>query len=42
MGSGPFKFVAIETGQSIKGVKNPDYYQKGLPYLYGFYRHLCR
>src|SRR4249919_2638862 len=36
MGSGPFKFAAIETGQSIKGVKNPDYYHKGLPYLDGF------
>ena len=36
VGSGPFKFAAIETGQSIKGVKNPDYYLKGLPYLDGF------
>src|SRR6266481_2268249 len=36
LGSGPFKFAAIETGQSVKGVKNPDYYQKGLPYLDGF------
>src|SRR5215813_13640317 len=36
LGSGPFKFAAIETGQSIKGVKNPDYYQKGLPFLDGF------
>ncbi len=36
MGSGPFKFVAYETGQSIKGVRNPDYYHKGLPYLDGF------
>jgi len=40
LGSGPFKFAAIETGQSIKGVKNPDYYHKGLPYLDGF-THLC-
>src|SRR5207237_7753570 len=24
------------TGQSIKGVKNPDYYNKELPYLDGF------
>src|SRR5438034_9672913 len=24
--SGPFRFAAIETGQPIKGVKNPDYY----------------
>ena len=36
MGSGPFKFVDYETGQSIKGVRNPDYYHKGLPYLDGF------
>src|ERR1041384_7005721 len=35
-GSGPFKFVAYETGQSIRGVRNPDYYQPGLPYLDGF------
>ncbi len=33
LGSGPFKFVAYETGQSIKGARNPDYYHKGLPYL---------
>ena len=36
MGSGPFKFVDYEIGQSIKGVRNPDYYHKGLPYLDGF------
>jgi peptide/nickel transport system substrate-binding protein len=36
LGSGPFKFVEYETGQSIKGVRNPDYYRKGLPYLDGF------
>jgi peptide/nickel transport system substrate-binding protein len=35
-GSGPFKFAEYETGQSIKGVRNPDYYRKGLPYLDGF------
>src|SRR5262245_31176267 len=33
MGSGPFKFSAYEVGQSIKGVRNPDYYHKGQPYL---------
>ena len=27
---------SYETGQSIKGVRNPDYYHKGLPYLDGF------
>jgi peptide/nickel transport system substrate-binding protein len=36
MGSGPFKFVSYEVGQSIKGVRSPDYYHKGLPYLDGF------
>ena len=36
MGSGPFKFAGYEVGQSIKGVRNPDYYRKGLPYLDGF------
>jgi peptide/nickel transport system substrate-binding protein len=36
LGSGPFKFTGYEAGQSIKGVRNPDYYHKGLPYLDGF------
>src|SRR5437762_4509288 len=36
MGSGPFKLVDYQTGQSIKGERNPDYYHKGLPYLDGF------
>src|SRR5713101_5003251 len=36
LGSGPFKFAEYQIGQSIKGVKNPDYYHKGLPYLDGF------
>jgi peptide/nickel transport system substrate-binding protein len=36
MGSGPFNFVSYDTGQSIKGVRNPNYYHKGLPYLDGF------
>ena len=36
VGSGPFKFAAYETGQSISGVRNPDYYHPGLPYLDGF------
>ena len=33
MGSGPFKLVSYEVGQSIKGERNKDYYHKGLPYL---------
>jgi peptide/nickel transport system substrate-binding protein len=36
MGSGPFKFAGYETGQSIKGERNPDYFKPGLPYLDGF------
>src|SRR3954464_14213324 len=36
LGSGPFKFVEYETGQSISGVRNPEYYHSGLPYLDGF------
>ena len=40
LGSGPFKFVGYEAGQSIKGERNPDYYHKGLPYLDGVRRHL--
>src|SRR5512133_1711791 len=36
LGSGPFKFAGYEVGQSIKGVRNPDYYHKGLPHLDGF------
>jgi peptide/nickel transport system substrate-binding protein len=36
MGSGPFKFVSYEAGQSIKGVRNPDFYHPGQPYLDGF------
>jgi peptide/nickel transport system substrate-binding protein len=36
LGSGPFKFQEYQTGQSIKGVRNPDYYRKGLPYLDGY------
>ena len=36
LGSGPFKFSSYEIGQSIKGVRNPDYYHQGKPYLDGF------
>src|SRR6201985_2804820 len=36
LGSGPFKFAGYEVGQSIKGVRNPDYYIEVLPYLDGF------
>jgi peptide/nickel transport system substrate-binding protein len=36
MGSGPFKFVRYEAGQSMTGERNPDYFRPGLPYLDGF------
>jgi peptide/nickel transport system substrate-binding protein len=36
MGSGPFKFAGYEIGQSIRGVRNPEYYHHGQPYLDGF------
>ena len=36
MGSGPFKFTDYQIGQSISGVRNENYYHKGLPYLDGF------
>ena len=36
LGSGAFKFSVYETGQSIKGVRNPDYYHRGRPYLDSF------
>jgi peptide/nickel transport system substrate-binding protein len=37
MGTGPFKFVELQIGQAIKGVRNPDYFHKGLPYLDGIH-----
>src|SRR5215472_6871292 len=36
MGSGPFVFEELQTGQLIKGKRNPHYYHQGLPYLDGF------
>jgi len=36
LGSGPFKLEAYEVGQSVKGVRNPDFYHPGQPYLDGF------
>ena len=35
IGTGPFKFVEFKMNESIKLVKNPDYWKKGLPYLDG-------
>ncbi len=36
MGSGPFKFVEHVKGSHWVGVKNPDYFMKGRPYLDGY------
>jgi peptide/nickel transport system substrate-binding protein len=33
IGTGPFKFVEFKRGDSVKFVRNPDYWKKGLPYL---------
>lgn len=35
VGTGPFRFVELKQNESIKVVKNPDYFKKGLPYLDG-------
>jgi peptide/nickel transport system substrate-binding protein len=35
VGTGPFKFVEFKRGDSIKFVRNPDYYKKGRPFLDG-------
>jgi peptide/nickel transport system substrate-binding protein len=35
-GSGAFRFKNREAGAVIRGVRNPDYYVKGRPYLDGF------
>src|SRR5438270_1911184 len=36
LGSGPFKFVDYQVGQSITGEKSADYYLKGRPHLDSF------
>src|SRR5437588_5029807 len=35
IGTGPFRFVELKQNESIKLIKNPDYWKKGLPYLDG-------
>src|SRR6202795_462707 len=35
IGTGPFKFVEFKANESIKLVRNPDYFKKGLPHLDG-------
>ncbi len=36
MGTGPFRFVEHVKGSHLVGKKNPDYWDKGKPYLDGF------
>ena len=36
IGTGPFKFVEFKPNESIKVIRNPDYWKKGRPYLDGF------
>src|SRR2546427_10723032 len=36
MGTGPFKFVEYVRGSHWVGKRNPDYWDKGKPYLDGF------
>jgi peptide/nickel transport system substrate-binding protein len=35
IGTGPFKFVEFKANESIKLIRNPDYFKKGLPHLDG-------
>src|SRR5207247_7273511 len=35
VGTGPFKFVEFKANESIKLIRNPDYWKKGLPHLDG-------
>ena len=35
VGTGPFKFVEFKQNETIKLVRNPDYWKKGRPYLDG-------
>src|SRR5438132_10523180 len=35
VGTGPFKFAEFKPNESIKLVRNPDYWKKGRPYLDG-------
>ena len=33
IGTGPFKFVEFKSNESVKLVRNPDYWRKGQPYI---------
>ncbi|MBI2906699.1 MAG: ABC transporter substrate-binding protein [Chloroflexi bacterium] len=36
IGTGPFKFKGYQRGIKLDGMRNPDYFKKGLPYVDGF------
>ena len=38
IGTGPFKFVEFKPNESIRLVRNPDYWKPGQPYLDGIDR----
>ena len=42
MGSGPFRFKDYQAGQSISGVRNPDYYRPGTALSRRLHRHFRR
>ena len=42
LGSGPFKFVSYDIGQSIKGERNPGLLPQGPALSRRLHRHLCR
>src|SRR5207247_4508562 len=42
IGTGPFKFVEFKPNESIKLIRNPDYWKEGRPYLDGIeYKIIC-
>jgi peptide/nickel transport system substrate-binding protein len=40
IGTGPFKFVELKRGESVKVVRNAEYWKKGRPYLDGIERRV--
>ena len=42
IGTGPFKFVEFKPNETIKVVRNPDYWKRGMPYLDGIEYRIIR
>ena len=42
IGTGPFKFVQYERGQFVVAERNPEYWQRGMPYLDPICQRRCR